>query len=282
MSVVIPTYNRLRLVTEAVRSVLAQEGFDEYEIVVVDDGSTDGTAEALRAMNAGRLRVVEIAHSGLPGFARNRGVERSRGRYVAFLDSDDVWKPRKLAVQTAFLDARPEQDIVHTREVWLRNGKEVSQKGQRHTRSGDVFRDSLVKCVLGPSTVMMRRRLYVETGGFREDLEIAEDYEYWLRITAARPVGYIDEPLTVKRAGHGDQLTDKYGHIEYFRIAALRDLVDQGIFTGERRSAAVAELARKCRIYAAGARKRGRTDEADVYEATADHYEGGAGGGVHR
>ena len=134
---------------------------------------------------------------------------------------------------------------------------------------GDLYHDSLIKCVVGPSTVMMERTLFKETGGFRPDLEIAEDYEYWLRIAARHEFGYLDLPLTTKRAGHGDQLTEKYGHIEYFRIEALRRLVESEDFARldrEKVVAAKGELIRKCEIYSAGARKRGRLDEARVYE----------------
>ena len=136
-----------------------------------------------------------------------------------------------------------------------------------------VFEDSLRKCIMGPSTVVMERALFEETDGFREDLQIAEDYEYWLRITARHEVGYIDEPLTIKRAGHGDQLSEMHGHIEYFRIQALRDLVEAGAFPVDLMQLAAAELARKCGIYAAGARKRGKHGEAGRYEADASRYE---------
>jgi hypothetical protein len=118
----------------------------------------------------------------------------------------------------------------------------------------------------------VRADLYREAGGFRSDIEIGEDYEFWLRITPDREVGYVDEPLTVKRAGHGDQLTVKYGHIEFFRIQALRSLIDGGYFAGSRHALAREELSRKCRIYAEGARKRGKIREADEYESLARTY----------
>ena len=137
-----------------------------------------------------------------------------------------------------------------------------------------MFADALKKCVIGPSTVLIRRDCWEESGGFREDLEIAEDYELWLRMTAREPVGYLDRPLTVKRAGNWEQLSEKYGQIEIFRIEALRNLVESRWFEkktdGGIQSEAAAELVRKCRIYAQGCRKRGKSEEAERFEALAD------------
>lgn len=279
VSVVIPTYNRAELLKEAVWSVFNQS-FRDMELIVVDDGSTDNTQEVLRQLdkeNASILGPIPFIylrqdHRGMPGQVRNHAVQAASGKYIAFLDSDDVWIPEKLEHQLALFKAGPPR-LVHTRELWLREGKEISQKGQTHQRRGDIFNDALHKCIIGPSTVMMERLLFEETGGFREDLEIAEDYEYWLRITAEQEVGYLDEALTIKRAGGWSQLSEKYGYIEIFRIQALRRLIDEGRLPADRTDAARKVLGKKCLIYAKGCRKRGRTEEADVYEDLALHYQ---------
>ncbi|MFW6364329.1 MAG: hypothetical protein ACOC0D_10830, partial [Spirochaeta sp.] len=140
------------------------------------------------------------------------------------------------------------------------------------------------KCIIGPSTVLLRRDIYTAAGGFREDLPVAEDYELWLHITARYAAGYIDQPLIEKRAGHGEQLSEKWGAIEYFRLRALLDFLgyhtampappglpvlhpDQTrSITGASRlpvdllQQAEAELERKLRVFAKGAAKRGYTD----------------------
>ena len=271
VSVVIPTYNRAALLREAVASVLAQS-YAAFELIVVDDGSTDATAAFLRTARA--VRLVRQDHTGMPGQARNAGARAARGEYLAFLDSDDLWLPHKLAVQVAAAAAAGDA-INHTRERWLRGGRVISQRGQRHRRSGDLFADSLRKCIIGPSTVLLRREVFEATGGFRDDLEIAEDYELWLRLTARHPVGYVERESVIKRAGHGDQLSERYGHIELFRLRALRDLLERRErppFSSDQRTAAAAELVRKAHIHAAGCRKRGRAAEADRYDALARQW----------
>lgn len=299
VSVVIPVYNRFPMLLEALESVGAQtEPADE--IIVVDDGSLDIAHEQAQQIKALDPRVIylRIDHCGMPGAVRNAGVDAARGEWVALLDSDDLWLPDKLALQKQCAASRPDVPLVHTRERWVRGGREISQAGQRHRRDGWIFPDALVKCVIGPSTVMMRRELYRALGGFRPDLEVAEDYEFWLRVTAHHLVAYVARPLVEKRAGHGEQLSEKYGHIEQFRIDGLERLVAEGYFsrvppssvratrqaaqpTAEPTTAARAadleqlaraELARKCRIYAAGAIKRGRQPEADHYRALADRH----------
>ncbi|TVR67910.1 MAG: glycosyltransferase [Spirochaetaceae bacterium] len=287
LSIVIPVYNRERLVSRAVRSVLDQQvppGWS-MELLVVDDGSTDGTGAVLRDLEreygppwGGKvLRILSRPRGGTPGGARNYGVAHARGEVLAFLDSDDEWLPEKLLRQIPLHEGG--EVLTHTRERWIRDGREISQGGRRfsrHRRSGDLLEDALVKCIIGPSTVMISRDVWERSGGFREDLEIAEDYEYWLRLTALTAVAYLDLPLTVKYAGHGDQLSEKYGQIETFRIRALRPLVEERWFARHRDGTAQAmaerELLRKALIYAAGARKRGRIAEAEEYERLARRY----------
>ncbi|UCF99790.1 MAG: glycosyltransferase family 2 protein, partial [Spirochaetaceae bacterium] len=239
-------------------------------------GSTDGTDKfclnQLRE-NPDTFRYLNLSHTGLPGKVRNAGAREAEGEYLAFLDSDDLWKPEKLSRQIAFFEEHPKIQICHTREIWQRGDRIVSQAGQKHRRSGYIFADSLKKCIIGPSTVMMRRELFEEFGGFREDLEIAEDYELWLRISAKYPVGYIDEPLVIKRGGHPGQLSEKYGQIEIFRIRALLRNLEEGTFTGEQRELAARELVRKCRIYAIGCEKRGKSEEAGRYREIAGRYQ---------
>lgn len=268
VSVIIPVYNRYGLLKEAVSSVLNQT-FTDYELLVMDDGSTDRTADISALPN---VMYHRLEHCGMAGRVRNQGAAMARGRYIAFLDSDDLWEPEKLARQVDFMKRRNHIKICHTREVWLRQDKIISQRKQRHKREGDIFNDALEKCIIGPSTVMIDRVFYLQTGGFREDLEIAEDYELWLRMTDQTEVGYLEEPLTIKRAGSWDQLSEKYGQIEIFRINALKDLVEKNLLSEKNYPAAKKELARKAGIYSIGCRKRGKEKEAEIYSDLASLY----------
>jgi len=274
VSVIIPVYNRFELAKEAVSSVLGQT-FRSLELIIVDDGSTDMTPIlATYFRDDTRVKYIRINHSGMPGFVRNKGVEIAKGKYLAFLDSDDLWMDSKLKKQVDFLEKNSAIKVVHTREAWVRNGKTISQAGFNHRRFGDIFSDALEKCIIGPSTVLIETTLYRELRGFRDDLEIAEDYELWLRLTDSNSIGYIDEALITKRAGHVGQLSEKYGQIEIFRIRGLKKLVEQHYFTIENQKPAELELAKKCRIYAAGCRKRNKVEEAKLHESIAIKYGG--------
>ncbi len=276
VSIIIPVYNRYEMLKAAVASVLMQENVD-FELIIADDGSYDELGSAgSEVFDDPRITLLRLPHSGMPGKVRNLGVKTTKGEYLAFLDSDDLWLPGKLAKQLNVFIEHPEATIVHTRETWIRNGKEISQRKMRHKREGHIFSDALKKCIVGPSTVMVRQDVYGELEGFRNDLEVAEDYELWLRWTALHSIFYISEPQIIKQAGDWDQLSWKYGQIEKFRIEGLCDLVKSGWFENfagkEYQNEAEKELALKCTIYAAGALKRDKFEEAVVYQNLAEEY----------
>ena len=165
VSVIIPTYNRRAMLLEAIDSVLAQS-VDSFELIVIDDGSTDGTAEQLTRL-AETIRIERIEHSG-PAAARNRGVAMARAPLIAFLDSDDLWSPTKLERQLAFMRANPDCAISQTNEIWIRNGRRVNPGVRHRKRAGDIFVDSLRTCLISMSATMMRTDLFRSLGGFDE------------------------------------------------------------------------------------------------------------------
>jgi glycosyltransferase involved in cell wall biosynthesis len=262
VSVIIPTYNRASMLREAVESVLAQS-YRNFELIIVDDGSTDATARELGRYRD-RLRVLTQARRGVAA-ARNAGVRIARGRYLAFLDSDDLWRPEKLEVQTAFITRNPQFQICQTEEIWIRRGVRVNPKARHRKPSGDIFRPSLELCLVSPSAVMMTRDLFETVGGFDERLAVCEDYDLWLRIAVTCPVPLLPTPLVVKRGGHADQLSRSVWGMDRFRILALNKLLRTGLH-GEKRRWAEAELRRKIAVFSRGARKRGRVEEALFYE----------------
>ncbi|WP_028317902.1 glycosyltransferase family A protein [Desulfobulbus elongatus] len=275
ISVIIPSHNRAALLERAIGSVLAQRRACD-ELIVVDDGSTDGTAALVERLAAGAavpIRLVQQPNRGAAA-ARNTGIRLARGRLLAFLDSDDWWLPGKLAVQAAALAARPERLIAHTREIWFRRGQRVNQKKKHDPPDGDVFAASLAMCVVGMSTVMARRELFDRYGLFDESLPCCEDYDLWLRVGCREPFLLVPEPLTGKDGGRADQLSAIHRQgMDVFRIRSLCTLLDAGVLHPAQRRAAVAELARKCRIYGQGCGKHGRPEEGERYRALAARYQ---------
>jgi glycosyltransferase involved in cell wall biosynthesis len=262
------------MLRDALESVWKQTCGD-FELILVDDGSSDDTAARVRQLG-GAVRVIRQERSGVAA-ARNRGASAARGRYLAFLDSDDLWLPTKLAVQLAFMSARPEIAICQTDEIWIRRGARVNPKARHRKPSGDIFKRSLDLCLVSPSAVMMTRDLFLETGGFDEDLPVCEDYDLWLRIAINHPVPLLSQALVVKRGGHADQLSHSVWGMDRFRVRALGKLLRSGL-DGERRQWALAALERKIGVLAKGARKRQREGEALAYEALRAEMDAGQAG----
>jgi glycosyltransferase involved in cell wall biosynthesis len=256
------------MLAEALDSVLAQD-FDAFELIVVDDGSTDSTGEVLDAYGD-RLSVVRQENRGVSA-ARNRGVAAGHGQLIAFLDSDDLWRPGKLRAQAAYMDAHPELEICQTEEIWIRDGRRVNPRPRHRKAAGMFFDRSLELCLVSPSAVMLRRDFYNRMGGFDERLPACEDYDLWLRIGCRHPVGLIEDPLVVKRGGHPDQLSRRPG-LDLYRIRAIAKLLDGGLLDAAQRRAALRVLAAKCAIYAQGCRRRGREKEALDVEALKVRY----------
>jgi glycosyltransferase involved in cell wall biosynthesis len=269
VSVIIPTHNRGWILREAIDSVLAQD-YADYELIVVDDGSTDNTREILEA--CGRdITVVQQSNRGVSA-ARNRGIAASRGQLIAFLDSDDLWLTQKLSRQVDFFKSNPAALICQTEETWVRNGVRVNPKRRHQKLAGMIFEPSLALCLVSPSAVMIRKTLFEAVGRFDERLPACEDYDLWLRVSCRYPVYLIDEPLIIKRGGHADQLSRAAG-LDRYRIQALRNLIEAGRLSESQKLAAIKTLQQKSTIYAGGCRKRGRQTEADYYAQLAEKYQ---------
>lgn len=265
VSVIIPTFNRAAMVTQAVDSVLAQTDAS-YELIVVDDGSGDDTSSRL-ARYGDRVRLARQGQRGVAA-ARNHGARLARGHWLAFLDSDDEWLPGKLARQLRF-HAAADWAISQTAEIWLRNGRRVNPHAHHRKPSGEFFLPSLDRCLVSPSAVMLRRDLFDALGGFDESLAVCEDYDLWLRVARRARIGLIPEALVLKRGGHADQLSRRYWGMDRFRVAALTRLLVEADLDGARRRAVVDVVTKKCAILAQGARRRRRDDEAERYLALA-------------
>lgn len=259
ISVIIPTFNRSAVLRQAMASVLSQKG-PSFELIVVDDGSTDDTRQMI-AQNYPQVRYVYQANQG-PAAARNRGVDEAQGRWIAFLDSDDRWLPGKLVAQNYFFEAYPEYRIAQTEEIWIRKGRRVNQMNKHKKKGGHIFEACLPLCLISPSAVMMEKSLFIEAGRFDESYPACEDYELWLRIASRYPVGLIPKPYIEKYGGHADQLSHAFPAMDRFRIRALQTLLMSGRLSESQALSAWVEFLRKSNIYTQGALKRGLPNEA--------------------
>jgi glycosyltransferase involved in cell wall biosynthesis len=270
VSVIIPTFNRAHLLERAINSALRQT-FTDFELIVVDDGSTDSTPELL-AQYSGKLSPLFQRHCGVSA-ARNAGIRHSTGPLVAFLDSDDEWRPEKLGRQTSMYNAQNPFFICHTDETWSRDGREVRQKKIHTKQGGKFFERALERCLISPSSVMISKAVFDRIGCFDESFPAAEDYDLWLRVTAHYEVEFVPERLVIKHGGSPDQLSETTPAIDRFRIQAiLKILRDPGLRFDYRR-AAIRELIRKCGIVASGCKKKGKSQEAEHYLELARTYQ---------
>lgn len=193
VSVIVPTHNRADLLAEALGSVLGQT-YQDFEIIVVDNGSTDGTPDVVAGLADPRIRYHWQEDSGLPADSRNVGIRMSAGTYVAFLDSDDLWLPEKLERQVAYLQAHPDCGLVFMNARIIgdhpRSGQTLLRKAPP---SGRVFQALLWENFISTLTAMVPRRVLDRVGLFDLDPAIrrAEDYDLWLRIAHDHQVAYL-------------------------------------------------------------------------------------------
>jgi glycosyltransferase involved in cell wall biosynthesis len=272
VSIVIPTRNRAPLLGRALDSVFCQT-FTDFEIIVVDDASTDETGRLEVFSRPSRMPVRYVRLDAECGVSktRNTGAAASHGQWLAFLDSDDEWYPTKLEKQVAYHAAFPGCRISQTKEVWIRNGRRVNPPLTHEKKQGYIFEQSLLRCMITPSSVMMQKSLFEEAGGFNESIPACEDYDLWLKITCRHSVGLIDESLLTRYGGHADQLSACVKGLDRFRIRSIIDLLGSGRLTHEQETLSRQELARKSIIVAQGFRKRGRIVEYERYQGIADN-----------
>lgn len=273
VSVIIPTYNRAEQVVEAVNSVL-QQTYTAFELIVVDDASTDSTISLLRKEFAADTRVELIFLSENKGvsFARNRGIEMAKGEWIAFLDSDDIWHKDKLQQQVAYIKENPQYKIVQTQEIWIREGVRVNAPKTHRKRDGDIFAASLKRCMITPSSVMIHRSLFDKYGTFNETFPACEDYDLWLRISAFEKVGLVDKLLMTRYGGAEDQLSYTVQLQDIYRIKSIKQIIDAEILTGDKRTLAIKTMVKKCKILANGALKRGKSERYFYYIDLFERY----------
>ena len=270
VSVVIPTFNRGHTLNRAIDSVLGQTLLPS-EIIVVDDGSTDGTEELI-STEYSSVSYIRSENRGVSA-ARNLGMKAAKSDWFAFLDSDDQWLPHKLEKQFECLSCNRDFKLVHCDELWIRKGKRVNPKAKHQKHGGYIFEQCLSLCAISPSASLVHRTLFDELGCFDETLQACEDYDLWLRVCAVYPVLYVDEPLLIKFGGHEDQLSQKFWGMDRFRVEALRKILRTQNLTESQRLKASSKLIEKCSVLIGGAKKRGNVQMVRKYQNLIDKYQ---------
>lgn len=259
ISVIIPTFNRAYCLPDALNSVLNQTR-PPTEVIVIDDGSTDDTAEVIKN-HFPQVKYIKQVQSGV-SVARNAGIKASTAQWIALLDSDDEWLPEKLSRQAALLEENPNLKICHTEEIWVRNGVRVNQMDKHKKSGGWLYQKCLPLCAISPSSVLIHQSLFSEVGLFNEQLPVCEDYDLWLRICSRYPVAYVETPCIKKYGGHEDQLSRKFWGMDRFRIKALVSILDSHVLNDEDKRATLKILEKKLNVFIKGGEKRGR----DMFE----------------
>lgn len=204
VSVVIPAYNCERFISDAIESILRQS-YKDYEIVIVDDGSTDKTAEIIKQYNNEKIKYIYQTNGG-PAKARNTGIFNSKGEYIAFLDQDDAWLTNKLKLQVEVLENNNRVGLVYT-DIYIVRDDVFNNSTLKFRRSfqirppqrGKVLKDLFLENFIPTSSVMVHRECFEKIGMFDLSLPPIEDYDRWLRISAQYDIDYIDKPLVKYR-----------------------------------------------------------------------------------
>ena len=225
ISVVIPTYNRKETIKRAMDSVLSQS-YQNFELIIVDDGSTDETQEIInKFLPHEKIKVISIDNSGVSK-ARNIGIQNADSKWIAFLDSDDEWHTDKLTRQMKVIEDDPDAVLIHTNEVWIRNGKHLKQKGIHKKYGGFIFDKCIPLCNISPSTSLIKKSVLEEVGMFDEKFVVCEDYDLWLKISSKYKVHFIEDSSVNKYGGHDDQLSTMYKAMDYYRVKSLDNILD--------------------------------------------------------
>lgn len=258
ISVIIPTYNRCDLLKRAINSVIKQT-ITPKEIIIVDNGSTDQTYQMVSSLFPEINYFIEKKRG--VSAARNKGILESKSKWIAFLDSDDAWKPTKLEKQMEYsVFNQDKYRIIHTDETWYRNKKFLNQLKKHKKSGGNIFKNSLQLCCISPSSVVLKKQIFEEYGLFDENLEVCEDYDMWIRITSKEEVGFLDSPLVLKYGGHSDQLSKKFWGMDRFRIKSLEKNLKNEHFSKSQKINVLDTLIEKLTIVSGGALKRGNKE----------------------
>ncbi|UOD34120.1 glycosyltransferase family 2 protein [Deferribacteraceae bacterium V6Fe1] len=244
ISVIIPVYNRIQTLKDAIESVFFQT-YKNTEIIVIDDGSKVDIENYLKPYLSRIVLLKNEINRGV-SFSRNLGIKVSSGEYIAFLDSDDIWLKFKLEFQLRNMIQRG-SFVCHTDEFWYRKGKFLNQ-GEKHKKyGGKILTKILDICRISPSSILLHKSVFSKAGVFNPYLKVCEDYDLWLRLAFFNNILYLPTKTLVKRAITDDQLSLNTPYMESIRLKSLISFLRRyyKLLTNEEKTAVIEEIKRK-------------------------------------
>ncbi len=262
ISVIIPTFNRSKFLPKALESVFNQT-YQIEEVIVVDDGSTDGSLNNL-SQQFPSAKFFFQENQGVSA-ARNHGIRKAKGRWIALLDSDDQWLPDKIEKQIDFLRDNEIFQACYTEECWIRKGNQVKLPASLEKSNHKLFSRSLERCVICPSSLLIKRTLFKKVGFFDENLPICEDYDFWIRLLLNHKIGLIKEPLVKKFGGHSDQLSTSTWGLDRYHVQSLEKILNFKQLDLTQELQILKTLNKKCDFLEKGFLKHGKNSDAQNY-----------------
>ena len=269
VSAVLTTFNRKESLARALRSVLDQT-YPLDEIIVVDDGSTDGTRNAL-SIEFPSIVWLKQKNKGVSS-ARNLGIRKARHPWIALLDSDDEWKPEKIEFQINRIKNQTDPMACHTDEKWIRKGNQVIPPKFLDKTPHNLFSRSLRRCLICPSSALIHRKVFSEIGFFDESLPVCEDYDFWLRLLLIGTPELVNQKLVVKHGGHSDQLSTSTWGMDRFRVQSMEKLLSNPKLKYNQRHEVWKALSEKCEILQKGFAKRNKLEKTAEYSRKKEKY----------
>lgn len=263
ISVIIPTFNRASVLARAIDSV-ARQKFTDWELIVIDDGSTDQTSEVIKTFSKTLpIRNFHTTNNGVSK-ARNLGAQSARGEWLAFLDSDDEWLVNRLSDQLPLLS---KYRWIHGEEIWVRDGVRVNATNKYKKSGGRIFERCVDLCCVSPSTSLIERKLFEQVGGFRPDFPVCEDYDLWLRLASRFEAGFVETPVIVKYGGHADQLSRQYPAMDFYRAKSLMGVLKSPFISHSERQYVARSVLKRVEILTKGYEKHGNLSNSTVVKA---------------
>ena len=224
VSIIVTTFNRSTLLEETLGSILGQT-FDDFELIVVDNMSTDNTSDIISVIGDSRIRYFKNENNGVIAVNRNFGIKHAKGRYVAFCDDDDLWFPNKLHLQVGLMELNPLYALCYTNAIAFYGNKITSMKMMRRTVSEEHFSHLLSGNFIPSSSVLIKRDIFSSIGFLSENPLIREDYDMWLRVAYFYPIVGIDSSLIFYRV-HSNNSAGNKANETLRAIRTFKGIVD--------------------------------------------------------